>query len=246
MKAFKLYLQKLNKTADILWQRPKHKIIDYDGEWYDAAPVGRDPLNSTMKEISKNAKLSMIYMNHCIRASVVTNLNDSGFEAHDIMATTGHKSESSIRSYAKKVPIKRRREVSYTLASKIIENNSKVAKKDAPATVTAPQKEQESNPINSYAELATFELFPEFEDQDLVDVLTQIEKENEQLETLVDKQNQNKVQLDTPKMPKTINFAAMTNISNINRTPVLLRPRLINCIPPTLGLIKLLINEQKR
>ena len=193
MKAFKLYLQNLNKTADILWQRPKHKIIDYDGEWYDAAPVGRDPLNSTMKEISKNAKLSMIYMNHCIRASVVTNLNDSGFEAHDIMATTSHKSESSIRSYAKKVPIKRRREVSDTLASKIIEKNSKVAKKDAPAMVTAPQKEQESNPINSNAELATFKLFPEFKDQDLVDVLTQIEKENEQLETSVDKQNQNKV-----------------------------------------------------
>ena len=66
VKAFKLYRNKLNPGADILWQRPKVKLLDLNKEWYDASPVGRDPLNSTMKEISKNAELSMTYTNHCI------------------------------------------------------------------------------------------------------------------------------------------------------------------------------------
>ena len=109
----------------MLWQRPKVKLQDLEKEWYDAAPVGRDPLNSTMKELSKNAKLSMIYTNHCIRASVIMNLNEQGFEACDIMATTGHKSESSIRSYAKKVPVKRRHAMSDALAAKIVEKDNK-------------------------------------------------------------------------------------------------------------------------
>ena len=125
MKAFKLYTTKLNPNIDILWQRPKTKLHDLEREWYDAAPVGRDPLNTTMKEISKNAKLSMIYTNHCIRASVVTNLDEDGFKARDIMATTGHKSESSIRSYAKKCPVKKRRQISDSLASKIVGNDVK-------------------------------------------------------------------------------------------------------------------------
>ena len=102
MKAFKLYLEKLNTDVDILWQCSKVKIADLHGTWYDTSPVSRDTLNSTMKQLSENAKLSMTYTNHCMWALVINNLNKSGFEARDIMATTGHKSESSIRSYAKK------------------------------------------------------------------------------------------------------------------------------------------------
>ena len=100
VKAFKLYRNKLNPGADIFWQQPKVKLLDLNKEWYDASAVGGDPLNLTMKEISKNAELSMMYTNHCILATVVTNLN----EARDIMARTGHRSESGIRSYAKKCP----------------------------------------------------------------------------------------------------------------------------------------------
>ena len=117
--AYLLMKEKLNPNLDDLFQRPKKVIKNFDEEWYDAVPVGRDPLNNAMKNLSKDAGLSRIYTNHCIRATVVTNLNEKGFEARDIMATTGHKSEASIRSYAKKCPEKRRKEMSDALSSKM-------------------------------------------------------------------------------------------------------------------------------
>ena len=58
-----------------------------------------------------------MYTNHCIQATVITKLGEKGFEAHDIMSTTGHECESSIRSYATKCPPKKRRNISNALAS---------------------------------------------------------------------------------------------------------------------------------
>jgi len=56
-----------------------------------------------MKRISKDAKLSRIYANHSIRATAVTIIDKSGFEARHIMTVSGHRSrnESSIRAYSK-------------------------------------------------------------------------------------------------------------------------------------------------
>ena len=54
-----------------------------------------------MKNISREANLSKEYTNHCIRATSVTVLDDSGFEARHIMSLSGHRSESSIRSYSR-------------------------------------------------------------------------------------------------------------------------------------------------
>ena len=202
-----MYLEKLHPDVDILWQRPKAKLINLEHEWYDAAPVGRDPLNSKMKQLSTKAALSMIYTNHCIWASVVTNLNESGFEACDIMATTGHKSESSIRSYAKKCPVKRRREMSDILASKIVEKQHK------------SDQNEEQKVVKQQNDTGTFEIFPDFEDEDLVKVLTQIEKENEK--DINQPELDQQVAVHSPKDQKTINFSALTNISNVNRNPVL-------------------------
>ena len=39
------------------------------------------------------------YTNHCVRASVVTDLKDAGFSNYEVCAVTGHKNESSIQSY---------------------------------------------------------------------------------------------------------------------------------------------------
>ena len=54
-----------------------------------------------MKNISQEAKLSKCYTNHSIKATAVTILDKSGFEAGHIMAVSGHKNEASIRSYSK-------------------------------------------------------------------------------------------------------------------------------------------------
>ena len=40
--------------------------------WYEARPVGVNSLDSMMKNISEEASLSQIYMNHSVSATVIT------------------------------------------------------------------------------------------------------------------------------------------------------------------------------
>ena len=124
-------MSKLNPDCNWLWQRPKKKVHNADPVWYDNSPVGRDPLNNTMKNLSVNAGLSMVYKNHSIRATVVKNLDNKGFEARHIMATTGHKSEISIKNYVRKCPTRKMREMSDALAKSLIpEDNVPAEKKE--------------------------------------------------------------------------------------------------------------------
>lgn len=58
-------------------------------------PRGKNTLGTFMKTKSKNANLSQEYMNHSIRATAVTLLDYSNFQARHIMRV----SECSIRSY---------------------------------------------------------------------------------------------------------------------------------------------------
>ena len=73
--------------------------------------------------LSGLAGLSETYTNHCIRHTTVNTLVEEGIEARHIMGTAGHKSESSIKSYAKKVSNKKRREISNLLANRLIEDD---------------------------------------------------------------------------------------------------------------------------
>ena len=56
-----------------------------------------------MSSISKELKLSQKYTNHCIRATAVSLLDGCNFEARHIMRVSGHKSESSIRLYSRRL-----------------------------------------------------------------------------------------------------------------------------------------------
>ena len=211
---FELYLSKLNPTVDYLWQRPKTKFDPYTAQyWFDAAPIGRDPLNWHMKIISKKAGLSQIYTNHCIRATVITTLDDKGFEARHIMATTGHKSESSIRSYAKKCPPQKRRKISDALASNLHtegkENETKKAKNQETSMVPVAQSATSENV--SVDNPPVMDLFPTFDpdedipDDQILDVLTQIENTTSNLV----QQNENQ---------KTINVNSVSTVSNVNKS----------------------------
>jgi len=56
-----------------------------------------------MPGISRVAGLSQRYTNHCIRATSIQTLDRAGFEARHITRITGYKSESSIKSYSKRL-----------------------------------------------------------------------------------------------------------------------------------------------
>ena len=101
---FELYKKKRNPANNFMWQRPKRLVHYTDEIWYERMRVGHDPLERFMRFLSENAKLSKIYTNHSIRATVITNLSNSGYEARHIIAVTGHKSESTVKQYATKCP----------------------------------------------------------------------------------------------------------------------------------------------
>ena len=78
--------------------------------------IGERYLGAMMKKISKEADLSKIYSNHSIGATAVTILDKSGFETRHIMSVSGHRTESSIRSYSKTDDATKKR-ISETLTS---------------------------------------------------------------------------------------------------------------------------------
>jgi len=68
-----------------------------------------------MKNISKQENLSQIFNNHSIRATSIAVLDFNKFEARDIMTVSGHKSETSIKSYSDKTSETRKHEMSSAL-----------------------------------------------------------------------------------------------------------------------------------
>ena len=127
MTLFNLYLSKLNKDFNHFWQKPKKRVHYTNPVWYHDLIVGHYPLESFMKLLCpKVPNLSRRdYTNHSIRYTVMEIL-DEQFEARHNMAVSGHKSESTIKNYAKRCsPKKKRGEMSKTLEDKIIPEKRK-------------------------------------------------------------------------------------------------------------------------
>ena len=121
VKSFKKYVSLLNPKVEEFFQRPKVSSPE-SGPWYDAQVLGINSLGSMMRNISADASLSESYTNHCIRATSVTILDQCGFQARHIMSLSGHRSESSIRSYAR-TGVAMKRKMSEEL-SKFCEENT--------------------------------------------------------------------------------------------------------------------------
>ena len=54
-----------------------------------------------MSNISKSVHLSKNYTNHCVRATCITVLSESGFEARHIVTISGHKHQQSVQNYVR-------------------------------------------------------------------------------------------------------------------------------------------------
>ena len=170
---FKLYISKINKDVNYLWQRPKQGSIHYtDEKWYDHQRVGKDPLECYMKMLSKDLKLSNPnYTNHSIRATCITLLDRAQFEARHIIAITGHKSESTIKKYAKGCSSEKKREMSEALASKIKPKIPKLENSENAAAPVPPPVPEEPN-----FDISNMEIFPIDSQDD--DILLEFLKKN--------------------------------------------------------------------
>ena len=127
---FRLYTSKLNPNFPWLWQRPKQGRLHYtDAIWYDKVKVGHDKLERFMKYLSEEAGLSQTYTNHCIRHTAMSTLDSAGFEARHIMAISGHKSENSIKKYARQCSDEKKRHMESTLTDKLLTKKPKTMPK---------------------------------------------------------------------------------------------------------------------
>ena len=101
VKFLNFYLDKLSKDSNAaLFQKPNPRFKCNAGKpWYCNSPVGINLMGNMMNTISKEAGMSKMYTNHCLRATAATVLSHNNFESRDICSVTGHKSTESIKNY---------------------------------------------------------------------------------------------------------------------------------------------------
>ena len=147
--SLKKYLQKLNPKCEKFFQKPRNFAAEDDTVWYENKPVGINTMGKMMKTISEEAKLSTIYTNHSIRATTATVLAQAGVESRNICAVTGHKNESSLKSYISAPTMGQRDTMSNILHhyGKEAENNEVVNVPQTPNNVIPAQVLQEENQI---------------------------------------------------------------------------------------------------
>ncbi|XP_071480598.1 uncharacterized protein KIAA1958-like [Diadema antillarum] len=112
----KKYLSRLNPLCDWMWQRPKQRVSDEDGVWYANSPLGKWTLSKMTTVICEAAGCSKHYTNHSLRATSITLLDHAGYASRDIMSVSGHRSESSIKNYAR-TSEQTKRQMSNTLST---------------------------------------------------------------------------------------------------------------------------------
>ena len=86
-------------NAMLFFQKPSKQFHPDDHIWFENVPVGHNTLGNVMKNLSKQANLSKMYTNHCIRATATTVLARSGLDVERIKNVTGHRSADSILHY---------------------------------------------------------------------------------------------------------------------------------------------------
>ncbi|XP_066482140.1 BTB/POZ domain-containing protein KCTD1 isoform X1 [Tiliqua scincoides] len=73
--SFVKYLAKRNPLCRAFFQRPRDHCGEGDATWYENKAIGKNLLGTRMQMLSKAAKLSKTYTNHCIGAVSVATLN---------------------------------------------------------------------------------------------------------------------------------------------------------------------------
>ncbi len=118
--ALKMLLTKTDPLATSLFNHCNKAAIQSpasESTWFIATPVKKYQFSRFLADISKHASCSRQYTSHCLRATAIQTLSDAGFELRHIMYMSGHKNESSIRSYSRECSTQQKQAISHSLAS---------------------------------------------------------------------------------------------------------------------------------
>ena len=105
-------------------------------------------LGKKMKVTSHQAEFSTTYKNHSVRATTITIIDRSRFEARHIMSVSGHRNESSVKTYSK-TDANTKTNMAGSLLMAVIDNNknnvvaSEAGENDRNEEVGLPTNSQE-------------------------------------------------------------------------------------------------------
>jgi hypothetical protein len=141
VKSLKLFLSKTDPNASSLFNHClKPALVSPQDEslWFSDIPVKQYQFSRFMSDICKNAKCSKSYTAHSLRATAIQGMNDAGFEIRHIMHMSGHKNESSVRSYNRDCSTAQKKKLSDTLSGLTVPSRSNYNPQAVvPLTVTA-------------------------------------------------------------------------------------------------------------
>lgn len=100
VRSFIKYVRRLNPLCPAFFQQPRKEPIE--GIYFDNVKLGHNKLGAFMSEISVASELSVRYTNHSCRATTVHVLDVAQIPSRHIMTVTGHRSESSLKTYSGK------------------------------------------------------------------------------------------------------------------------------------------------
>ena len=123
--ALDFFLSKLNPECEALFQFPRRNWKPSDNVWYENRPLGVNKLSAMMKDISSAAGLSRIHTNHSVRATAITLWANAGLTNREIMAISGHRSESSLQSYHNMPSVQQLRKCSNVLTVALGDDESR-------------------------------------------------------------------------------------------------------------------------
>lgn len=160
--SFMKYKRQLNPGLNRLFQRPGKRSAVHN---YEKVPLGHNAIGKMMPTISEKAGLSTRYTNHSLRSTSVHLLDSSGeFAGRHIITVTGHKSESSLKTYSGITDPKIKRKMSETISSKLRESTTQQMETTLPQSHNCADTDFELKPLSD----SQFdEIMQEFENQDI-------------------------------------------------------------------------------
>ena len=169
-------MSKRNPNTDHLWQKARQAKLHYtDTIWFEPRPVGKDMLERFMKlSLSKSVTLEGNYTNHSIRATVISTLDNEGFEACHIMSLSSHKSEATIKEYATKCPETKHKQMFNSLSNALLPSSKQQKLQLAAPSATVSKNHDSQNSDSNLAiadikdNLPKFDLLP-IDDFDTID-----------------------------------------------------------------------------
>ncbi|XP_074493003.1 uncharacterized protein LOC141768526 isoform X1 [Sebastes fasciatus] len=98
--SFVRYVSKRNPLCRAFFQRPRDHCCASDMTWYENKAIGKNLLGTRMQMLSRAAKLSKTYTNHCIGAVSIATLNSIVGAAGSRTTTTLYVASETVNGHA--------------------------------------------------------------------------------------------------------------------------------------------------